>query len=67
MGEKQSDFDAFNFLRIMKSFLKRPDCRRYICKSSLEKLCLAIAPKLCNSSEIFLITNGTHLRALTGV
>lgn len=37
----------------MKSFLKRPDCRRYICKSSLEKLCWAIAPKLCNSSEIF--------------
>lgn len=37
----------------MKSFLKRPDCRRYICKSSLEKLCWAIAQKLCNSSEIF--------------
>lgn len=37
----------------MKSFLERPDCRRYICKSSLEKLCWAIAPKLCNSSEIF--------------
>lgn len=37
----------------MKSFLKRPDCRRYICKSSLEKFCWAIAPKLCNSSEIF--------------
>lgn len=52
MGRKQSDIDAFNFLRIMKSFLKRSDRRRYI-QVVIRKLCWAIAPKLCNSSDIF--------------